>query len=97
MLSLPLKKIVAAQQGGGRGASLWGVDLSNKLRCNYQQGPGTNWSGWSGEWAGSSPRNISKLAGCKQNNGVVQLWALVGNELHTIYQNSPGGGWSNWT
>jgi phospholipase C len=52
--SPPLQTIAASQQGGSRGAQLWGVDTSGQLRSTYQQTPGE--TGRPGRGSGTAPR-----------------------------------------
>ena len=94
-----IKVIGCSEQGGIRGAQLWGVYQNEELRSTFQTQPGNDyWSSWSGLWKPNSPNGISALTACKQNNGEVQLWAITPDGvLHSICQNSPGGGWSEWT
>ena len=48
-----LNKLTASQQGGNRGAQLWGVDFKGTLHTIYQKTPGGGWSQWLGPtWAG---------------------------------------------
>ena len=42
-----LTRITASQQGGSRGAQLWGVQYDGKLNTIYQGTPGGNWGKWS--------------------------------------------------
>jgi hypothetical protein len=94
----PLIQIEACQQGGRRGAQLWGVQRDYKLNSIYQVSPGGNWSGWSGpDWAGMNHR-IFDLAAALQNNGNVQLWVVdYKQQLYSISQTSPGGNWGQWS
>lgn len=41
-----LIQIEACQQGGKRGAQLWGIMQDYRLVTCYQFTPGGNWSGW---------------------------------------------------
>ncbi|GAA0650282.1 alkaline phosphatase family protein [Brevundimonas lenta] len=94
----PLTMIAASQQGGSRGAQLWGVDPSGQLRSTFQETPGGAWSPWSGVWNGASPSNAISLAAAQQNDGTVRLWLLdANNALYSNAQTSPGGGWSGWS
>jgi phospholipase C len=94
----PLALVAASQQGGSRGAQLWGVDPSGQLRSTYQETPGGPWSGWSGVWNGASPGNLISLAAAQQNDGTVRLWAVdANNALYSNAQTSPGGGWTGWS
>ena len=43
-----LMQIAASQQGGSRGAQVWGVTDGYGLISIYQEAPGGTWSGWSG-------------------------------------------------
>ena len=42
-----LNKLTASQQGGNRGAQLWGITENYTLITDYQVSPGGNWGGWS--------------------------------------------------
>jgi len=47
-----LNKLTAAQNGGNRGAQLWGIDFKGQLYTIYQKTPGGEWSGWiKNDWA----------------------------------------------
>jgi hypothetical protein len=95
-----LNKLTASQQGGNRGAQLWGVDFSGKLHTIYQVTPGGEWSKWLGpDWAGPGyPKQVYELAAAQQNDGRVQLWVLdMKQQLWSIWQTSPGGNWSGWS
>jgi hypothetical protein len=46
------EKLTASQQGGNRGAQLWGVQYNGTLDTIYQITPGGSWSQWLGpDWA----------------------------------------------
>jgi phospholipase C len=93
-----LRMIAASQQGGPRGAQLWGIDTSGQLRSTYQETPGGPWSAWSGVWNGSSPQDLISLAAAQQNDGTVRLWVLdQHNQLYSNAQTSPGGDWAGWS
>lgn len=93
-----LMRIAASQQGGQRGAALWGIDTAGQLRCTYQETPGGKWTGWSGIWAGNSPGNLIDIAAAQQNDGRVALWVLDSSQrLHHCSQTSAGGDWSSWS
>ncbi|WP_426566107.1 alkaline phosphatase family protein [Angustibacter sp. McL0619] len=93
-----LVTVAASQQGGSRGAQLWGVDEQGQLRSAYQESPGGSWSSWSGVWNGSSPSGLVSVAAAQQNDGRVQLWVVDGNhDLFSVWQTSPGGDWVGWT
>lgn len=93
-----LRMVAACQQGGSRGAQLWGIDTDGQLRSTYQQTPGGPWSAWSGVWGGASPGNLISLAAAQQNDGTVRLWVLdVNHVLHSTTQIAPGGGWGGWS
>lgn len=86
--------VCAAQQGGQRGAQLWGIDVHYKLITCYQFTPGGNWSGWQ-EWPNTPP--VVELAAAGQNNGCVQLWVLTNDgSLLSTRQTAPGGSWTQW-
>jgi hypothetical protein len=89
--------IAASQQGGSRGAQLWGVTQDYMLISDYQVSPGGGWSGWSsGNWANAP--NVTEVAAAQQNNGCVQLWAITSDGvLISIAQTSPGGNWGSWS
>jgi hypothetical protein len=94
-----LNKLAAAQQGGNRGAQLWGVQYNGTVNTIYQVTPGGSWSQWMGpDWAGPGfPSQIYELAAAQQTNGCVQFWGLdVNLELWTTSQSSPGGDWVAW-
>jgi hypothetical protein len=94
-----LNKLTASQQGGNRGAQLWGVDLRGKLYTTYQTTPGGDWSNWLGpDWAGPNyPKQVFELAASQVKEGRTQFWALDTRlQLWSTWQNSPGGTWSAW-
>lgn len=94
-----LTKLTASQQGGNRGAQLWGVDFKGKLFTIYQKSPGGEWSNWMGpEWAPTNhPKQVYELAACQLDDGRVQLWVLdMKREIWTILQQGPGGNWDGW-
>ena len=91
-----LNKLTASQQGGNRGAQLWGVDYKGHLHTIYQKSPGGDWSNWMGhEWNPENhPKQIYELAACQLGNGAVQLWALDNKrEIWTAMQLEQGGDW----
>jgi len=94
-----LNKLTASQQGGNRGAQLWGVDYKGDLHTIYQKTPGGEWSNWLGpDWAGTRrPKQVYELAATQQSDGRVILFVLDMNQkLWTITQNAPGGDWMGW-
>lgn len=94
-----LNKLTASQQGGSRGAQLWGVDHKGKLHTIYQKSPGGAWSNWMGpEWNPQQhPPQVYELAACQLGNGAVQLWALdMKHEIWTAMQHEQGGDWDGW-
>ena len=94
-----VNKLTASQQGGNRGAQLWGVDNRGVLYTTYQTTPGGEWSPWKGpDWAGGGfPKQVYELAATQQEDGRVILFVLdMRQELWCITQNSPGGNWANW-
>jgi hypothetical protein len=94
-----LTRIAASQQGGSRGAQLWGIQINNQMTSIFQETPGGSWSTWRGpEWSGAPSPLAFDLAACQQNDGRVQLWTLdIKQQLWSIWQTSPGGGWSAWS
>ena len=95
-----LNKLTASQQGGSRGAQLWGVQYNGNLNTIYQETPGGGWSSWLGkDWAGPGyPAQVYELTAAQQNNGCVQFWALdMKLQLWTTGQTSPGGNWTPWS
>ena len=93
-----LSMAAACQQGGPRGAQLWGIDTAGQLRSTYQESPGGPWSGWSGVWNGASPANLISITAAQQNNGMVRIWAVdASNALYSNAQTSPGGDWTGWS
>ncbi len=94
-----LNKLAASQQGGNRGAQLWGVDQRGKLYTTYQTTPGGDWSNWLGpDWAGPNhPQGVFELAASQLPDGRTQFWALdLRQRLWSTWQKSPGGNWSPW-
>jgi hypothetical protein len=94
-----LRKLTATQQGGNRGAQLWGVDIKGKLYTIYQKTPGGEWSNWmSIDWAPMNhPKYIYELAACQLGDGRVKLWVTdLKQELWTTEQQQAGGDWMNW-
>jgi hypothetical protein len=93
----PLMQIAASQQGGARGAQVWGITDGEQLISNYQVSPGGNWSGWSAlNWNGA-PAQVLQVAACQQNDGRCQVFATDNQmQLWTTWQTSPGGGWTGW-
>ena len=89
--------MAASQQGGSRGAQLWGITDNYTLISNYQVSPGGGWSGWSAEnWLGAP--SVTRVAAAQQNNGCVQFWALTTDRvLISTSQTSPGGNWTGWS
>jgi hypothetical protein len=95
-----LNKLTASQQGGKRGAQVWGVDFKGTLHTAYQETPGGSWSQWLGpNWAGQNyPKQVYELAAAQQNDGRVQFWALdLKLQLWSTWQSAPGGDWTGWT
>ena len=93
-----LFSIAACQQGGSRGATLWGVtEAGYSLINTCQTTPGGSWGKWSADgWQGSKP--VIRLAAALQKNGTVRLWATQAMflTLRSIAQTSPGGDWGQW-
>jgi hypothetical protein len=92
-----LQTITASQQGGTRGAQLWGIDQNHALWTTYQETPGGNWSTWLGpKWADAT--SFTQMAAAQQNNGCVEFWGIDMNlSVKTIAQTSPGGNWTGWS
>lgn len=89
--------ITACQQGGSRGASLWGITRDYELINCYELTPGGKWSGWSkGGWM-NSPPGVGIVA-AQQKDGTARLWmtSVYGYRLGSIAQTSPGGDWGRW-
>jgi hypothetical protein len=92
-----LDGLAAVQQGGSRGAQLWGITLKDMLVTTYQETPGGNWSPWSTTSFMNAPPAVA-VAGAQQNNGNVGLWMLdQKQQLWFTSQTSPGGNWQNWS
>jgi len=94
-----LNKLTAAQNGGNRGAQLWGVDVRGKLYTIYQKTPGGEWSNWiSKDWAPvNHPKSVYELGACQLGDGRIKLWILdMKREIWTVEQQTPGGDWNNW-
>ena len=96
-----LTRITASQQGGSRGAQLWGVQYDGKLNTIYQGTPGGGWSQWMGPtWNAhqGGPKQTYELAAAQQKDGRVQFFALdTMMQLWSTWQTSPGGNWSEWS
>lgn len=94
-----LMQICACQQGGARGAQLWGVTMRDGLVSTYQETPGGNWSAWmAAPWVAGGPKTVLEIAAAQQNNGNVQLWALDQQlQIWSIRQTQPGGSWTGWS
>ncbi|MDT4895078.1 MAG: hypothetical protein QOH25_155 [Acidobacteriota bacterium] len=89
-----LNKLTASQQGGNRGAYIWGIDSEYRMIANFQTAPGTDkWSGWSsGDWM-NAPFSY-ELTAAGQNNGCIQVWAVgLDQVLSSIAQTPPACGW----
>lgn len=94
-----LNKLTSSQQGGKRGAQLWGVDYKGTLYTIYQKTPGGEWSNWMGpDWGGPNhPKYVYELAACQQNDGRVILFTLdERRRLRCNSQREPGGDWGGW-
>ena len=94
-----LNKLTAAQNGGNRGAQLWGVDYKGKLYTIYQKTPGGEWSNWiANDWAPiNHPKSVYELGACQLGDGRIKLWVLdMKREIWTVEQQTPGGDWNNW-
>jgi hypothetical protein len=95
-----LQKLTAAQQGGNRGAQLWGVDIRGKLYTIYQTSPGGSWSDWGGGgWNDpNQPPSVYELAATQSHpDGRVYFFALdMKHEMWARWQNAPGGSWLPW-
>lgn len=90
-------QIAASQQGGSRGAQLWGLTYSGLLYSIYQETPGGGWSQWLGPKWNSQPGGFIDIAAAQQNNGNVILAALDQRQaLWQCGQTSPGGNWTQW-
>ena len=93
-----LMQIAASQQGGSRGAQVWGLTDKYDLVSTYQQTPGGSWSSWSDLGWANAPGSLQQIAACQQNDGRCQLFATDSDQqLWTIWQTSPGGDWSGWS
>jgi hypothetical protein len=92
-----LTEIAACQQGGTRGAQLWGIDQNEALWSTFQETPGGPWSASDGpNWLGAT--SLVQITAAQQNNGCVQLWGIDTNlAVKTTAQTSPGGDWTGWS
>ena len=94
----PLVQIAASQQGGTRGAQIWGITEGYTLITNFQETPGGTWAGWSPMGSGPVQAGVQQVTAAQQNDGRVELWVTDNDEqLWTMWQTSPGGGWSGWS
>ena len=94
-----LNKLTATQQGGSRGAQLWGVDFRGGLHTIVQKTPGGEWSNWVklNLTGPNQPKQVYELAATQMSDGRVTLFVLdMKQELWTISQTSPGGDWGGW-
>src|SRR6266446_4053363 len=74
-----LNKLAASQQGGSRGAQLWGVQINGTLNTIYQITPGGGWSQWLGPpWAAprAYPKSVYDLAASEQTARCVQIFSI---------------------
>ena len=93
----PMFQIAASQQGGTRGAQVWGATEQYALLTNFQLTPGGAWNGWSPMGSGPVQAGVLQIAAAQQNDGRVQLWVTDKmQQLWTMWQTSPGGDWSAW-
>jgi hypothetical protein len=93
----PLTQIAASQQGGTRGAQVWGVTQNYQLITNFQETPGGTWSGWEKMAPPGTSSGVVQVAAAQQNDGRCQLWATdVDQVLWTMWQTAPGGNWTGW-
>ena len=91
-----LNKLTASQQGGSRGAQLWGIDFKGALYTVYQKTPGGEWSDWTklNVTGSNQPKQVYELAATQMSDGRVMLFVLdLKQELWTISQHSHGGDW----
>lgn len=94
----PLFAIAASQQGGTRGAQVWGVTQDYKLITNWQATPGGQWSGWEPIGLPPNASGVLQVAAALQNDGRCQLWATDNDQqLWTMWQTAPGGNWTGWS
>lgn len=94
-----LTKLTASQQGGNRGAQLWGIDIKGKLYTIYQGSPGGGWSDWKGVgWNDpNEPKSIYELAASQTGDGTVLFWALdMKHRVWARQQTGAGGNWGPW-
>lgn len=94
----PLMQIAASQQGGSRGAQVWGITNGDQLISNFQVSPGGSWSGWSTPNWNDAPVQVLQVAACQQNDGRCQVFVTDDQmQLWATWQTSPGGGWTGWS
>ena len=96
----PLAQIAASQQGGTRGAQVWGVTQDYQLITNWQATPGGTWSGWQKMAPPPTqppvPAGVLQVAAAQQNDGRCQLWVTdMQEQLWSMWQTAPGGNWTN--
>jgi len=102
-VKLRLITAVEARHVGGYIAQIWGVDDQGLLRSATYSSVDKQWSPWSGEWNGNSPRDIVALtcSGTEPGADRFQLWALAAGKLHSISQTidvtTKQTIWSDWT
>lgn len=94
----PMTAIAASQQGGTRGAQVWGVTNNYTLVTNWQATPGGQWSGWQNIANPPSTSGVIQVAAAQQNDGRCQLWVTDNQQqLWTMWQTAPGGNWTAWS
>ncbi len=92
-----LNTLAASQQGGSRGAQVWGSTQDYALVTSYQETPGGSWSKWSA-WPYPETPTAMGISAAQQNNGNVQLFVIdPESRLWTASQTSPGGNWTGWS
>ena len=94
----PLSAIAATQQGGPRGAQVFGVTTDYQLITNFQETPGGTWAGWMPMPLPPNGTGVLQIAAAQQNDGRCELWATDNSQqLWTMWQTAPGGGWTGWS
>ena len=85
-----LLQIAAVQQGGSRGALLWGITPDYSLVSCFQNTPGGGWSNWS--LSAPPPARKLQVTAAQQNDGCCQVWVADSHEdLWCATQTEPGG------
>jgi hypothetical protein len=90
------QKIVAASQGGSRGAQFWAIDTQGTLFSIFQETP-TARGNWSGPDWNNAPVKFKDISVCQfpDASGLV-IGIGMDNRLCFQEQQGPGQSWNQW-